>query len=307
MEGWPRLAVDSRYIPADNETMKFATLLLETMPELASPTIVVGLRGWGNALEVASAMATFMVDSLEGRAVGRIDSDACYRYDENRPEVRIEDGRLKSIHASGGSFFAVKSDSDQCDLLILVADEPSLNWQRFCEDLADLALNVDARGLISLGSMFDSVLHTDRMISAFTTGDEYAEIFTRYGVLPINYHGPSAIHTLILDACRKRGLPGASLWCHCPAYLQGITHHGMLIQLAKVLSDMVSVSLDTQKLESLWKALEIQIQELIADNPKLEGIVDQIRKKKRRGAIQNREKAENRQADVIRLKDFFDP
>ena len=87
--------------------------------------------------------------------------------------------------------------------------------------------------------MFDSVLHTDRIISAFTTGDDYAEIFTRHGVLPTNYHGPSAIHTLILDACAKKGLPGASLWCHCPAYLQGIVHHGMLIQLTRVLADML--------------------------------------------------------------------
>jgi len=301
------LAVDRRRHPTDNESMEFATFQLETLPPLASPTVLVGMRGWGNALEVASAMATFMVDSLEGRSVGRINSDACYRYDEDRPDVRIEDGRLKSIHASGGSFFAVENDPDQGDMLILVADEPSLNWQRFCRELADLARSLDARGMISLGSMFDSVLHTDRIISAFTNGDDYAEIFSRHGVPPINYHGPSAIHTLLLDACTKKGLPAASLWCHCPAYLQGITHHGMLIQLAGVLADMVSVSLDTEKLESLWKALEIQIQDLIAENPKLEGIVDQIRKKKRRGAIQNRGKTEKTQADVIRLKDFFDP
>jgi hypothetical protein len=70
---------------------------------------------------------------------------------------------------------------------------------------------------------------------------------------------------------------------------------------------MVSVSLDTQKLESLWKALEIQIQELIADNPKLDGIVDQIRKKKRRGDLQHMEEKGKKPADVIRLKDFFDP
>lgn len=288
--------------------MKFDTFQLETMPALSTPMVVAGLRGWGNALEVSSEMATFMVDSLEGKAVGRIDSDACYRYDENRPEVRIEDGRVKSIHASGGSFFACETDSGYGDLLILVADEPSLNWQRFSRELADLARRMDARGLIILGSMFDSVLHTDRILSAFTTGDDYAEIFTRHGVLPINYRGPSAIHTLLLDAFAKRGLPAASLWCHCPAYLQGITHHGMLIQLARVLADMASIVLDTRKLESLWKALEIQIQDLIAENPKLEGIVDHIREKKRRGAAgQDLEKEGKKPADVIRLKDFFTP
>jgi proteasome assembly chaperone (PAC2) family protein len=205
------------------------------------------------------------------------------------------------------AFFACPTQSDQGDLLILVADEPSLNWQRLSREQSELARDLDARAVVILGSMFDSVLHTDRIISAFATGDDYAEIFTRHGVLPINYHGPSAIHTLILEACRKKGLPAASLWCHCPAYLQGITHHGILIQLARVLADMVPVSLKTRKLESLWEALEIQIQDLIADNPKLEGIVDQIRKKKRQGATKNMKTREKKPADVIRLKDFLDP
>ena len=287
--------------------MEYTTFQLETAPELSSPVIIVGFRGWGNALEVASGMAAYLVDSLNGRSIGRLDSDACFRYDENRPVVAIESGRIKSINPPGGSFFAVETAPGESDLLVLTADEPSLQWHRFSWELVELARKIGARQLISLGSMFDHVLHTDRIISAATTGEDQTDVLNHHGVLPVNYQGPSAIHTVILEACRKQGLSGASLWCHCPAYLQGITHHGVMLHLARLLADMANFSLKTKGLESRWTALEIQIRELIAENPKLEAVMDQIRRKKRQGAWQNLQATGDAKDNVINLQDFIDP
>jgi proteasome assembly chaperone (PAC2) family protein len=286
--------------------MTYDTFHLEQMPSLTAPVMIIGLRGWGNALEVSSEMAAYLVDALDGRAIGRIDADRCYRYDDNRPEVQIESGRLTAIKPPGGTFFAVETKAGDTDLMVLIADEPSLNWHRFSQELVDLAHRLEAPAVISLGSMFDHVLHTDCIVSAATTGDAHAAVLDRHGVIAINYHGPSAIHTLILDACRRQGVFGASLWAHCPAYLQGVTHHGLMLTLAQLIGDLASFSLDTDILESRWSALETQIKELIADNPKLAGIVDQIRKKKREGAWQNLGKTGEGQGNVINLRDFID-
>lgn len=286
--------------------MEYTTFQLETPPAFSSPAMIIGLRGWGNALEVSADMATYIVDHFGGRSIGRIDSDACYRYDENRPVVKIEAGDLKSIHPPGGSFFATPTNPGKSDLLILIADEPSLNWYRFSNELVELAIRLGAPTVITLGSMFDHVLHTDRIISAATTSSDFSGIFKRHGVIDVDYYGPSAIHTNILEACRRRGVPGASLWCHCPAYLQGITHHGLMIHLGLLLADMASFSLKTDDLETRWEALEIQIQELISENPKLEGIIDQIRIKKREGAWQTSGQNGKKQGNVISLRDFLD-
>ncbi len=189
----------------------------------------------------------------------------------------------------------------------MIADEPSLNWYRFSRELVDLAHRLGTPGVISLGSMFDNVLHTDRIISAVTSGSNFEDLVSRHRVIPINYHGPSAIHTIILEACRKRAVAGASLWGHCPAYLQGITHHGMMLQLVRLLADMASFSVKTDALEAGWEALEIQIQKLMTDNPKLKEIMDQVRRKKREGAMQDLGQGGNEQGKVINLKDFLDP
>ena len=287
--------------------MEYQTFRLETIPTLTAPVFIIGFRGWGNALEVSAGTAAYLVETLQAVSIGHIDPDACYRYDESRPVVKIETGDLKSITPPGGSFFAITTHPGDNDLVILIADEPSLNWYRFSRELVDLAHQLGTPGVITLGSMFDNVLHTDRIISAVTTGSDFEGVISRHRVIPINYHGPSAIHTIILDACRKRAVAGASLWGHCPAYLQGITHHGMMLQLVRLLADMASFSLETEALEAHWEALEIQIQKLINDNPKLQGIMDQIRKKKREGAMQNLGQNGDEQGKVINLQDFLDP
>ncbi len=286
--------------------MEYHTFRLKTMPTLTSPVFIIGLRGWGNALEVSAGTADYLVDTLEAVSVGHIDPDACYRYDESRPVVKIETGQMKSIIQPGGSFFAISTQPDENDLMILIADEPSLNWHQFSRELVDLAHQLETPGVITLGSMFDNVLHSDRIISAVTTGSDFQGAVNRHRLIPINYHGPSAIHTIILEACRKRAVAGASLWGHCPAYLQGITHHGLIQQLVLVLSDMASFSVATEALEARWTALEIQIQKLITDNPKLEGIVNQIRQKKRAGAVQNLGQNGKEHGKVINLRDFLD-
>ena len=286
--------------------MEYQTFRLETMPTLTSPVFIIGLRGWGNALEVSAGTAGYLVETLNTVSIGHIDPDACYRYDESRPVVRIETGEMKSITPPGGSFFAISTQPGENDLVILVADEPNLNWYRFSRELVDLAHQLGTPGIISLGSMFDNVLHTDRIISAVTAGSGFQGVVNRHRVIPINYHGPSAIHTIILEACRKRAVAGASLWGHCPAYLQGITHHGLILQLVRLLADMASFSVAAEALEARWEALEIQIQKLITENPKLEGIMDQIRKKKRAGAMQNLGQNREEHGKVINLRDFLD-
>ncbi len=287
--------------------MTYDTIQMETAPLLTEPVLIIGLRGWGNALDVSAGMAGYLVETLPSKPIGGLDPDRCYRYDETRPVVKIQSGSIQSINPPGGTFFAVTTPTGQRDLLVLIADEPSLNWYRFSRELVDLAHELGAPAVISLGSMMDNVLHTDRIVSALSTASDFEGTFKRHGVIPINYHGPSAIHTLILEACRKRALTGASLWSHCPAYLQGISHHGMMHKLARLLTDMAGFTLDTDTLAARWEALEAQIGQLISENPKIEAVMDQIRRKKRQGVMQQPGKTGAKEGNVINLQDFWEP
>ena len=268
--------------------------------------MVAGFNGWGNALNVSKAMAAYLVRKLDGVAFARLDSDSYYRYDENRPVVTIEDGQFRNVVAPGGTFYAAQTASHQSDMIILEADEPNINWHRFAGGLMDLCRQLNVRLLVTIGSMYDNLLHTDRQISGVANDPASAAILQKKQINPISYRGPSAIHSVILSEAAKRRIANLSLWCHCPYYLQGTTHFGQLLNLAGLLSDLGNVSLDLADLQKGWKKLQAQIDALIAENSELQHLVSELRKAKAKGSIASVRASLDTEGKVINLKDFFD-
>jgi hypothetical protein len=166
-------------------------------------------------------------------------------------------------------------------------------------------LGVDT--LITLGSMYDNVLHTDLIISGIASSEEILDRLKEKRVIPINYEGPSAIHSTLHAEARKRGLDCLSLWCHCPYYLQGETHFGLLAQLGSLLASLVGFGLDVGQLERSWHELIRQIQSLIEKNPELQGMLTELRKAKVRGSWEAAKEGMKKGEKVIQISDFLIP
>lgn len=271
----------------------------------AEGLLIAGFDGWGNALNVSRAMAAFLAQRMPGKEFGRIRSDLFYRYDESRPRVRIQDGRLEEVSPPGGTLYLATAGKPPRDVVILKADERHLRWMLFAEALLDLCERLKVTTLITLGSMYDQVLHTERIISAVASSEETLAHLASLNVLAVNYEGPSAIHSLIQEQGQHRGLTCISLWCHCPYYLQGTTHFGLLSQLGSLIATLGGFDLDSSDLETAWKELSRQIQALIAKNPELEATVRELRKDKVRGSWESMKASIRKSDKVIDLTDFF--
>ena len=235
----------------------------------------------------------------------RINPDLFFRYDENRPFVNIEEGILKAVSPPGGSFHFCPTGPKGRDIVILKCNEPSLRWAHFVEELFSLCEKVGVRTVVTLGGMYDNVLHTDRIISGIASTEELFSKLKKQGVIPINYQGPGAIHSSIHFQGLKRGFECISLWCHCPYYLQGTTHFGLLSSLASLLSFLGNFELDTQELDSNWKELNRQVQGLIEKNPELRTMISEIRKAKVRGSWASMKGSIEKGQKVIHLEDFL--
>ena len=160
-------------------------------PELDNPTLIAGFDGWGNALDVAKTMAGYLIRKLSARSIGKINTDLFYRYDETRPMVRIEEGMLKSLMPPGGKLYTTRKGPGGKDLVIMRAQEPNLNWARFVDDLYGLSHTLGVNRIITLGSMYDNVLHTDRIVSGIASSPELLAMIKRKDILPISYFGPT--------------------------------------------------------------------------------------------------------------------
>jgi proteasome assembly chaperone (PAC2) family protein len=188
-------------------------------------------------------------------------------------------------------------------MILLKASEPNLQWLRFSRSLLTLCQDLGVKTIINLGSMYDNVLHTDMVISAVATSEELLARLKEHKIISVNYKGPSAIHSTILNEAKKKGIECFSLWSHCPYYLQGTTHFGLLSHLGAFLSEWGGFRLDTSDLDRTWKELNKQIQSIIDRSPELQGMINDLRKAKLKGSWDMVKKNDK----VIHLEDFLKP
>ena len=279
------------------------SLMIDYTPDVQDPLFIAGFEGWGNALDVSRGTVDFLIRELNAVRFARLDPDPFYRYDEHRPQANVQHGVLKEVAPPGAAFYVASEGKGQRDLVLFRATEPQLQWYRFCDAALSVCQMTGASALITIGSMYDDVLHTDTMVSAFASRPAILSELEGHRVVPVNYQGPSAIHTLFQEAAEKRGMDALSLWCHCPYYLQGTTHFGLLSHLGSILGVWGGFELNTSELDATWRHLTRQIQEIIEKNPELKNMINDLRKAKVKGSWD----AARRHDKVIQLEDFLKP
>ena len=258
--------------------MKVPAISYDHLPRLNRPLLIAAFAGWGNALSVSTDMTAYLISGLKAEKFADINPDNFYRYDETRPQVSIVKGLLAEFSLPGGSFYAAHTGTNYRDIVIFKGDEPNLSWNLFIEELLLLSRKLKVDTIITLGSMFDQVLHTDMIISGIASSKALSSRLAGYDISPISYQGPSAIHSIVQVEGRKQGFDCMSLWSHCPFYIQCSQHFGYLARLGTLLSSLGEFDLDTTRLNRDWKKLEKQIAYLITGNPELQNMIKKMRK-----------------------------
>jgi proteasome assembly chaperone (PAC2) family protein len=280
---------------------------IHELPDLKNPLLIAGFDGWGNALKISSGMAAYLIRTFKAQRFAELDPDVFFRYDEKRPVVNIEEGTFKNLSPPGGAFYAAQTAPDGRDLVILKADEPNLRWFGFVDELLNLCSRLHIETIITMGSMYDHVLHTDRILSAIASNADLSSMLKQKGVNSISYQGPSAIHSIIHSEALKRDIAGISLWCHCPYYLQGTTHFGILAHLGEMLAAIGGFELNIEGLETSWEKLNIQIENLIENNTELQAVINELRKAKTQGSAAKMTGAIKSDEKIINIQDFLQP
>jgi proteasome assembly chaperone (PAC2) family protein len=278
-------------------------LHIEHMPELNSPILILGFEGWANGGNVAVGMIDYLIQKLQATRFATVSADHFYRFDDTRPTVTVKSGQLKEISPPEAAFYAARQEQTGVDVILLKGNEPHLRWFSFTELMLSLCKQWATGLIISLGGLQDRVVHTDVIISGLASNAGLVERMRQLQVIPTDYEGPGAIHSLILQQAKAMGIEGISLWGHCPFYLQG-THLRLLSQLAAVLADLTGLQIETDELEKGWMRLARQIQGLIDRNPELQAVIKEIMKSKTGGPSPAPVREDGK---VIYLDDFFRP
>jgi proteasome assembly chaperone (PAC2) family protein len=277
-------------------------------PRLERPLLIAGFGGWGDVLKVSTGFADYLIRHFRAEKFATLNPDLFFRYDETRPHVNIVNGTLKELTFSDSALYAAHTGQGQRDIVIFKGEEPQLAWRFFAQTLFDLMRQLDGDLIITIGSMYDQVLHTDRIVSGVASSPELAADLTQSGIRPISYQGPSAIHSILQAEGPPNGFQCASLWCHCPFYLQGTLHFGYLAHLASLLKDLALCDIDVTALNRNWQKMEGQIERQVAQNPEIQALIQKLGQANPALApVSGLQPGSPKSSKVIDLQDFLPP
>ena len=233
-------------------------------PDLRSPALIVAWEGWNDAGDAASTAARHIRDRLGGEPFARLDAEPFYDFTSTRPNVVLGDDGQRQVLWPENTFSAVTPAVGDRDLVVMSGIEPQLRWRTYCQAILDVAHEVGAESVISLGALIAEVAHsrpTTVVGAAYDTS-----LAERLELAPSRYEGPTGIVGVFHDFCRRAGLESVSLWATVPTYVPHAPSPKAALALVERVSDLLSLRVPTAALEVGTAAYERQISELVADD-----------------------------------------
>ena len=131
-------------------------LIIQDKPELTSPVILVGLKGWLNAGEVSTGSIDYLRRKLGARSFATIEPSGFYIYQipssaagqTMRPLVKIKEGLVKKFELPRNEFFFWKSGAAH-DLILFSGVEPNMDWPAYAQAIVDVARQFQAPRIYS--------------------------------------------------------------------------------------------------------------------------------------------------------------
>ena len=269
-------------------------------PPLNTPILIAGFGGWSNAGNIAVKSIEYIIRKKGATLIAEIDPDHFYQFTQNRPVVNIKQGRLQDLYLKKISFYFWPNKEGKNDLILLKAQEPDYRWTTFVKILFHLCKQWGVSLIVSLGGMYDDVLHTESIVSGVYSFREWRDIFIEKDINLIEYEGPSGIHSFIMQRAEKESYPFIGLWGRSPLYLRG-TNFRVVGRVVNLIASFFDFSIDTLELENSLKEFEHQIEEILENNSELREHIEEI-KKIRSGELRKKDTPK-----VINIKDFIRP
>lgn len=249
-------------------------LIIERLPTLRQPVLILSFSGWNDAGEAATSAAQFLCSRLNAEKFASLDPEEFYNFAEHRPRVRLGKGAQREIIWPANEFFAVQDDGLVQDLVIGVGIEPHLKWKTYIQAILDLARQCHVGMVLTLGALLAEVVYSRPVRITGSSTDP--ELSSRLHLSTSRYEGPTGIVGILNDACRREGLPAVSLWANVPHYLSNTPNPKAMYALVRRVLGVLDHPLDLHDVESAVSDFETKVAEVIANNPAVASYVRQL-------------------------------
>ena len=252
-------------------------LIIHEALEPKLPTMIVAFAGWPDAAESATRAARYLVRKLPAKKFAEIDPEEFYDFTTLRPETRVNRGGERVTRWATNDLYHYRPEDGSDGLFIYIGTEPNLKWKTFSNILVNVAEQVGVEFVVTLGALLDAVPHSrEARVTGRASSKELTEKAEWLGVRNSGYQGPTGIHTAFLDACTNKGLPYASIWGHCPHYVNTSPNPKISHALLAKLRSLVEVDVDLEELRLAGEAFESEVTKAISNDVDVSSYVQRL-------------------------------
>jgi proteasome assembly chaperone (PAC2) family protein len=253
-------------------------LSLDRKPTLRRPVLAAAFRGWNDGAQGATLAAGYLAQTWSARRFASIDPEEFYDFQATRPHVALVEGITRRIDWPENAFYhAELADADR-DVVLLLGIEPNLRWRTFTNEVVEVAQELGVELVVTLGALLADVPHTRP--SPVTGSASDPELVRELGLAASRYEGPTGIVGVLHDACRRAGLPSASLWAAVPHYASLAASPKAALALARRFTELVGTSVDLADLERAAEAYERQVSEAVSQDEETEAYVQELERRR---------------------------
>ncbi|HLE98590.1 MAG TPA: PAC2 family protein [Gaiellaceae bacterium] len=243
-------------------------------PSLERPVLIGAFRGWNDGGQAATLAAGYLARLWGGRKFADIDPELFVDFQDTRPHVTLEEGRTRRIEWPENAFFRARIPGTDRDAVLLVGVEPNYRWRTFTELIADLAADLSVELVVTLGALLADVPHTRP--SPVTGAATDPGLVEELGLQLSRYEGPTGIVGVMLDACRRAGLPSVSLWAAVPHYVSLAPSPRAARALCERLASVLGVEIDVSELARAEEEYVDQVTQAVASDAETAAYVEEL-------------------------------
>jgi proteasome assembly chaperone (PAC2) family protein len=252
-------------------------LIVSSRPELRNPVMVAAFRGWNDGGQGATLGGGYLARQWEAESFAEIESENFYDFQAVRPQVSLEEGLTRKLEWPENTFLHAPIPGLERDAVILLGVEPNLRWKTYSRLVIELAQDLGVELVVTLGSLLADVPHTrPAPVSAAASDPSLVEDL---GVEPSRYEGPTGIVGVLLDACRREGIPSVSLWAAVPHYVSLAPSPRAALALCRRFGELVGTEIDLDELEQAAEEYAEQVTEAVASDAETASYVEELERR----------------------------
>jgi proteasome assembly chaperone (PAC2) family protein len=244
---------------------------------LERPVLIGAFRGWNDGGQAATLAAGYLARLWGARKFADIDPELFVDFQATRPLVSLEEGRTRKIEWPENTFFLARIPNANRDAILLVGVEPNYRWRTFSELVTDLAKDLGIELAVTLGALVADVPHTRPAPVTGAATDPH--LVDELGLQLSRYEGPTGIVGVLLDSCRRAGIPSVSLWAAVPHYVQLAPSPPAAKALCERLAGVLSTEIDVSELHEAAEEYVDQVSQAVATDSDTASYVEELERR----------------------------